>query len=192
MNELLFDTPWWLPVAIVAAGLVVFVTGNKRVEPKVRLGGLLVIVLGIGLAALSYFVDTALETAERRSHELVEAFEDADWPRVSSILAPNTAVTVLNATIYSNREDIVANAQKAHERYRFQSLNILSSTATQTQTEITITIVLLSQQDAVASMLRSEWQFEWRQSAEGWALTEIRALKIGQSTGEQTQGMFPK
>ena len=54
MTDLLFDTPWWLPPSIAGAGVVLFVTGNKRVEQKIRLAGLAVICLAVLLAAVSY------------------------------------------------------------------------------------------------------------------------------------------
>lgn len=191
MTDLLFNTPWWLPALVAAIGAVLFVTGNKRTENRVRNAGAAVVLLAVALAAVSYFVDTPLETAERRTSELVDAFERADWPAMTSILDPTAAVTVLGNPVYGNRDDIITNAKKAHERYGFKSATILSSTAEQTQSVITVTIILLTEQDSLGRTLNSQWQFEWLKGAEGWALVEIRALKIGQSTGDQVREMFP-
>jgi hypothetical protein len=193
MSELLFDTPWWLPAVIAAAGVVLFVTGNRRVENRLRLAGVSVICIAILLTAVSYFVDTPRETAERRSRELVDAFERGDFPAMAAILHPTTAVTVLNNTVYASRDQIIENAKEAYQRYGFKSVNVLISNSEQVQTTITVTMTLLSEQsNAYVNTLTSEWQFEWKKTAEGWILTEVRALKIGNASGEQAQGMFPK
>jgi hypothetical protein len=59
------------------------------------------------------------------------------------------------------------------------------------QSQITVTVILLTEQSTVANTLNSTWQFEWRQAQEGWFLYDIRAVQIGQSTGDQIRGMFP-
>jgi len=107
MTDLLFQTPWWLPTLIAAAGVVIFVTGNARTETRVRTAGLAAVCLAILLAVVSYFVDTPRETAEKRSRELCYAFEQADWTKMTSILDKSTAVTVLNSTVYASRDQIV-------------------------------------------------------------------------------------
>src|SRR5688572_16280892 len=127
MTDLLFDTPWWLPALIAGVGIVVFVTGNKRVENRVRYAGLGILLLAVALVVVSYLVETPNEVAERRSRELVHAFEQRDWAAMTSILDPGAIVTVPNATVYKNRDDIIANAKLAHERYHFKSVNVLSA-----------------------------------------------------------------
>jgi hypothetical protein len=190
MTDLLFDTPWWIPVLIAGIGVVVFMTGNKRVENRVRYAGLAILLLAVVVVVVSYFVETDKEVAERRSRELVDAFEQRDWSKMSSILDPGAIVTVPNATVYKDRDDIIANAKLAHDRYHFKSVNVLGSHPEQTQTSITVTIKLISEQD-VPSMLNSEWQFEWQERAGGWTLVEVRGLQIGQFNAEQIQQMFP-
>lgn len=191
MTEVLFDTPWWLPALLAAVGLVLFMTGNARVENRVRLAGVAVVCLAILLVAVSYAVDTPRETAERKTRELCYAFERADWPAMTAILDPQTAVTVLSANVYQDRDAIMAGAKSAHDKYGFKNVAILNATAEQVQSQITVTIVLLSEQNSFANTLNSTWQFEWRQSQEGWFLYEVRAVQIGQNTGDQIRGMFP-
>ena len=191
MTELLFDTPWWLPAAIATAGVVIFVSGNRRTENKIRLAGVAVICLAALLTAVSYYVDTPRETAQRRTRELVDAFERGDFDAMTSILHPDTVVTLHGAQIYNSRDEIIAGAKTAHSKYGFKSVNVLFSNVEQVQTSITVTITLLSEQNAMASTLTSEWQFEWQQRADGWSLVEVRALKIGSQQGDQIRGMFP-
>jgi hypothetical protein len=192
MTDLLFQTPWWLPALIAVAGVVLFVTGNKRVENRVRTAGLAVIALAILLAAVSYLVDTPREKAEKQSRELCYAFERADWPKMTSILDRSTAVTVVGNSIYASRDEIVAAAKRAHERYGFKTVRVLSTSTEQTDTVITVNLMLLTEQSTVyAQTLNSEWQFDWEKRQDGWVLTEVRALKIGNITGDQMKPMFP-
>ena len=191
MMELLFDTPWWLPAAITLAGVIIFVSGNRRVEHKIRLAGVAVICLAALLTAVSIYVDTPRETALRRTRQLVDAFEAGDFQTMTSILHPDTVATLQGAEIYNSRDAIIAGAKTAHSKYGFKSVNVLFSNAEQVQTSITVTITLLSEQNAMASTLNSEWQFEWQQRADGWSLVEVRALKIGSQSGDQIRGMFP-
>ena len=190
MTELLFNTPWWLPTLIAGVGIVIFVTGNKRVENRVRAAGAGVVLLAVVLAAVSYFVDTPIETAERQSNELVKAFEKSDWATMTSILDPGATLTVLSANVYHNRDEIIAAAKKAHERYGFKTARVLFSDATQADTVITVSLTLLTEQ-SIPNTLNSRWEFEWQETAEGWRLVQVRAIQIGQSTGEQMKPMFP-
>ena len=192
MTDLIFQTPWWLPTLIAAAGVVLFVTGNARTETRVRTAGLAVIGLAILLAVVSYLVDTPRETAEKQSRELCYAFERADWPKMTSILDKSTAVTVLNNTIYPTRDQIIAAAKQAHERYGFKTVRVLSASAEQQDTLITVDVVLLTEQSsAIVQTLNSEWQFIWEKHQEGWILTEVRAVKIGNATCDSMKPMFP-
>ena len=192
MTDLIFQTPWWLPTLIAVAGVVIFVTGNARVENRLRTAGLAIVGLAILLAVVSYFVDTPREKAVKQSRELCYAFERADWPKMTSILDKSTAVTVLGNTIYPTRDQIIAAAKQAHERYGFKTVRVLSASAEQQDTLITVDLVLLTEQSsAIVQTLNSEWQFVWEKHQEGWILTEVRAVKIGNVTGDGMKSMFP-
>ena len=192
MSNYLFDTPWWLPAAIALIGIVVFVSGNRRVEKNVRLAGVGIVALAVLLVAVSWLVDTPLERAEKQSNELVRAFERADWAKFAEILHRDATITILGTPIYEDREDILAAAKVAHSKYGFKNLTVLSSTAEQAQTEITITIVLLSEQSSsMAQTINSQWQFAWQKRTDGWSLVEVRALKIGPSEGANMTSLFP-
>lgn len=191
MTELLFDTPWWLPVLIGTVGVVLFITGNKRVQTKVRYAGLGVIGLAILLAAVSYFVDTPTETALKKSKQLITSFDKQDWTTFASVLDRDTDVSLHSLPIYQGREDIVAAAKKAYQQYGFTSANVLMSHAERVDTQITVDLTLLTQQTSLGRPMNSDWQFEWQQSADGWRLVEVRALQIGQQKGEDIRRLFP-
>lgn len=191
MTDLLFDIPWWLPALIAAAGAVVFFTGNNRLEPRVKFSGLGLVGLAVLLAAVSYFVDTAKERAERQSRELVDAFERADWPAMTAILDPTATLSILSFRKYGSRDEIMKAAKAAHGERGFKSVNIVTMNTEQVDTVITVAIVLVSEQDSFPYPLNSTWEFQWQQAADGWALVDVRAITIGQSSGDQLRSMFP-
>ena len=191
MTDLLFDTPWWLPAVVAGVGVVLFVTGNKRVEDKVRYAGLAVIALAALLLAVSYFVDTPLETAEKKTRQFVEAFDKQDWATFGSIPDKDTLVSLHSLPLYTGSDQIVEAGKKAYQQYGFKSANVLMSSAERADTVITVNITVFTTEGTLGRPINSEWQFEWQESADGWSLAEIRALQIGQQRGEGMKGLFP-
>lgn len=193
-TDYLFHTPWWLPTAIVAVGAVVFYTANNRREVRLRTAGLAVACLGLLLAVVSYLVDTDLEKAEKHSKQIVRTVEQRDWPTLRSLLDPNTSVGIANfLTLYRGADAIVTKAKEGTERYGVKSLAITSSEARQDQTLITVTVRVYSTQDStMGHPIPSTWEFDWQESANGWYLSEIRAVEIGRQRAEGMEPMFPR
>jgi hypothetical protein len=130
MADLIFDAPWWLPTLLGGIGLYLFWTGNRRRETRVRNAGLGFIAGAVAVLGMSYFVDTDLETAVRKSKQLVDAVEKRDWPRLNSIPSPNVSLWMFGSTeLYSNRKQLVAAAQEAVDRYGVKNIRILSTDA---------------------------------------------------------------
>ena len=195
MNDLLFETPWWLPTTIVAVGAVLFYTANKRREVKLRTIGLAVVCAGVLVALVSYFVDTPKERALKGSKQLVQSVADRDWATMQSLLHPKASVSIANvsSTLYNDREQIVARAKEGVERYGLKSVTVLSSDARQDQTLITVSITLLSVQEyTLGRPIRSTWEFDWLESADGWSLYKIRAIEIGNQQTDKIEPMFPQ
>jgi hypothetical protein len=144
---------------------------------------------------VSYFVDTDLERAVRQSKQLVKAFEAQDWQTMHSLLHPKASLGILNLpmTLYNDREQIVAKAKEAHQKYNFKSVDIQSTEARQDQTLITVTLRLWSEQDvAMGRRIPSTWQFDWQETADGWYLYDIRAVEIGRMQSQEIEPMFPR
>jgi hypothetical protein len=193
-TDYFFNTPWWLPAAILVVGAVLFYTANKRQETRLRTIGMLVVFLGVAVAVVSYFVDTDLERAEKQTRRIVDAFENKNWPAFRTLLHPNTSISIASGqTLYRGNEVIAAKAKEASDRHGFRAVNVLGMNSRQDQTLITVSIDVISTQET--TMLRpinSTWEFDWLESADGWYLNEVRAVKIGQATGEGMESMFPR
>jgi hypothetical protein len=152
-------------------------------------------MLGVGLALVSYFVDTDQERAVKRTKQLVTSFEKKDWAAMRDLMHPRVSLSIANVpvTLYSDRDQIVARAQDVSDRYGFHSVTITSLEARQDQTIITVSLGLLTVQDQTGGRpIPSTWEFEWLESANGWSLYKIRAIQVAGQQSERIEPMFPK
>jgi hypothetical protein len=197
ITELLFHTPWWLPVAIFAVGIFIFVSGNRRQEKGTRRAGLIILLAAFALIGVSYFVDTDLEKCVKQSRQLVSSLVARDWKTCESLMSPNCAVSVVNfGQIYPTRQKILDGAKAAFERYGLKSARIMPGLeAVQNDALITVSIDVLSEQDATGYPITSGWQLEWLEWSKfgkEWKLTNIVNIKIGNQTGQGASGQFPR
>lgn len=193
MNEMLFNAPWWAPLVLAAIGAVLFVTGNSRQETRVRAIGLAVVLLAIAYVGVSYYVDTPIEKAAAGTRAFVKAVVDRDGATLKRVLDPMASLTVLNsATPYSNAESITAAALQAKDQFGLTAANILSLSPKPAGTVITVTVDILSEQDSsFGRPISTSWQFEWASTSEGWLITRITCLRIGNAEGDAALRQFP-
>jgi hypothetical protein len=192
MTDLLFDPPWYVPAAIAALGIYLFVHGNRRNEAKVRAAGVGVALLGVAAFFVGRVMETDREICERRSRELVAAVDKRDWAAMRALLDPKASVTALNMPIYSDRDAIIGGAQAATEQYGIKNIRITSLGSRQDQTAITVDIDALSDQGITGQPFPTSWQFEWQELSSGWTLQRVLCLKIGQDTGANLGRQFPR
>jgi hypothetical protein len=193
MTDLLFSTPWWLPTAIIVAGVFVFVTANARQISGARNVGAGLVLLAFVLMLVSYLVETDKERVVRQSRELVKSVEQRDWPKMRSLLDPQVSLAIVGASIYNDREQLVQGAQHSVDQHGLKSVVITSLDAERAQSVITVDIDVLSEQDATMGRpVPSSWQFDWEKRGKDWVLDKITCLKIANEQGTQMQGRFVK
>jgi len=76
--NLLFDTPWWLPTTLAFLGIALFWNGNRRTDAKLRNVGLALLLAAVAVVAVSHFIDTDIERAEKQSKRLVRSVDGAE------------------------------------------------------------------------------------------------------------------
>lgn len=176
--DFLFDTPWWLPAALFAAGAFVFWTGNRRLDKGLkRLGwGLVVAAVAVGL--VSYLVETPRERTLRMTRALIDAYRSHDWERMSSTMDAGTTLAQ-----YGNREMILAGAKASLDNPGVKEVYILSMDADQQQSHVVVTTtVATTLERAFDRPVRSTWQFDWVNFGGTWTLSTITPLGLeGQS-----------
>ncbi len=192
MTNLLFATPWYLLLTLVAVGGVIASTGNKRQQAGPRNAGLGLIGLAVVLFTLSFFFETDLEQVKRLNKELVQSVPDKNWTKMADLLDPDATMGTVEQTFYGNRKALVDGARGSADRWGLKSVVITNTELAQDASrDITVDINVLSKQDATESMgipgTPSSWQMVWGQTNKQWRCKQIKCLKIGGDTGSHVE-----
>jgi hypothetical protein len=194
MTDLLFDTPWWLPVAIAAVGVMLFLSGNRRQQSAMRNAGVALFGLAILVVLLTVFVDTPKKIARRESTALVQAAVAGDWAKFQSLLTRDADLRLLGSQpMYDNAGDLTAAAKAGAQSVHLREAHVRSLHVDQGGDVVTTSLELLTEQDeAAAPLLDSSWQFDFEKGTDGWRIREIRALNIGQMDESEAVQRLPR
>jgi hypothetical protein len=163
----IYETPWWLPAGIALLGLILLVTGNNRLEKKLKIAGIIVISLGVLLAVASYFLDSEREKVMKKTQALVSSVEARDWNRMKTLLHPNVTVSV-----FAGRDRVVEATRTAAEYADVKNVRITSLDATELPDEIIrATLGVHASMKDGASL--TNWDVEWEKTDEGWVARNI-------------------
>ncbi|HEY8666504.1 MAG TPA: hypothetical protein VIL86_07565 [Tepidisphaeraceae bacterium] len=183
MTDLLFDTPWWLPVGIAVIGVALLVAGNRRTDKQMLRYGAAALLAAVALALISHFVVTDKEQCIDRTKQIVHAIEKQDWKTLESLLDSRASVKVLGSVVYHNRDEILRAAQSVAGEIK--DVRIQSIEARQVQTSITIGLTVWSAQRVTMDQtVPTNWQLDWEKSASGWTLRTATYLKAGEQAGD--------
>jgi hypothetical protein len=194
MSDLLFDTPWWLPVLIVAIGAFVFVSGNRNQQARTRNAGAGIIFLAVVIILLTIFVDTPKKIARRESAQLVQDAVSGNWTHFKTLLEADVTLRMLGSSpLYAGAGELTAGAQAGTERVHLKEAHIRSLQVAESGSLVTTTMQILSEQDdPAAPMIDSSWQFDFEKTGNDWRIHEIRAVQIGQMSGDDAEQFMPK
>jgi hypothetical protein len=194
MTDLLFDTPWWLLVALAAVGIILLVSGNRRQQTRTRNFGAGLLGLVILLVLFTLFVDTPKKIARRDSNALVQSAATGDWTKFRSLLAAEADLRLLgSARMYGNAAELTEAAKQGAQSIHLREVHVRSLHVEESDDVVTASLDLLTEQDeAAAPVMESSWQFDFAKGADGWRIREIRAINIGQLDSDQAARMLPK
>ena len=120
MNDLLFDTPWWLMILLIGGGGYVWYTGNTRMEKPSKIAGIALAAVAVVLMLTSWLVVTDKEYVEQHTRQIVDTVNHRDWSKLESLLDPQTSLE----GVYSNRAQIIDGARKTVDTIGFTSASI--------------------------------------------------------------------
>jgi hypothetical protein len=163
----IYETPWWLPAGIALLGLILFITGNNRLEKKLRTAGIIVIILGIALAVVSFLLDSEREKVVKRTRALVKSVENRDWQAMGSYLHPNVTITFL-----SGRERVVDAAKAATEYGNVREVRITGLDTTINPDE-TIRASIRVYATIREGNSFTDWDLEWEKNDDVWLARNI-------------------
>jgi hypothetical protein len=192
MADLLFDTPWWLPTALVAIGLALFFTGNSRMNKGLRTAGLAVVLAGVLIGVVSYLVDTDKETVAKRARQLVQSAGQQDWTKVQTLMSPGVQFN-FEGRHYGDRDTLIQNASSTAKLIGLHDGTVTSLTPEQSGSEITTGMRIFTTQDKTSGTeLPSDWKLTWKKEGGQWVVTEIRLIQVGQLGASEIQDQRPK
>src|SRR4051794_35028905 len=163
----IYETPWWLPTGIALLGVILFVTGNNRLEKRLRLAGIVVIALAVVLAVVSFLLDSDRERVVKRTHGLVESVEARDWNRMGTYLHPNVAIVT-----FTGRDAVVAATRNAAEYSDLRQVRVVSLDATELPDE-TIRATLRVNTNLRDGTGLTDWVLEWEKTDAGGVVRNI-------------------
>jgi hypothetical protein len=176
VNQLLFETPWWLLTLVAIVAIALLVSGNNRQKNQLKLAGFIVLALGIILAAVSFFVDTPREKAIKGTRAFVHAVVERDQNTLRSILHPNASLLAWN------KDDIVYGVKQYADDWGLKDAMITHLDAVQTDTLVTVDLSVLSTHTGGKvpyDTISSSWQITWIDTGSGWLMKDIRPIQIG-------------
>jgi hypothetical protein len=187
MLQLDIHFPWWLWIGLAFVGGVLFQTGNRRMERRLRTAGLALVCLAGLMLVVNLLVETPMQRCQRLSKELAEDVVNQRWDRARQIMDPNTSFAVTGSAVEGkfNRDQIIAAAQDAVSRYGVKSITVTSVEPVRTDTLITVSMTVFTTQDATMDRpLSTSWEFDWQEIGSNWKLQRLVLLNIGGETSQ--------
>jgi len=194
MTDLLLSPPWWLYCSVIAIGLIVWVSGNRRTDPRGRWIGIGIIGLGAVMAVMSFLIETDSQKVNRQSKELVQLVVDQNWDKLGSLLAPDARFSIESSTpLFHSRDQVLAGTKLDAKRYGLRGASASIEETKKQDYIISTTVRVYSTGDVdPGHPLPSKWQFDWVKSADGrWVISDIRALEIGNEKGSDMGPIIP-
>jgi len=195
MTDILFDIPIWIPIILALFGAVIFWNGNTRQNRTLRINGASVILIAIAWFALSYFVDTDKEKAQKGTEQLLAMVSHGDWAGFRARMASDVTFRYQGGDAYTSGGDKVTQyAQAGAQAIQLNSAYMQHSEVEQTGTIITVTANIFSNQSAPGSppTMNSKFQFEWKLLNEGWRISDIRLMQIGDVQDRDLQNFLQR
>jgi len=175
----IYETPWWLPSGLLVLGIVLFVTGNNRLDRRVKLYGVVLAALGILLGLVSWLLESPREKAIARTRALVAAVEKRDWNKMQSLLHPEIALIG-----WKGRAEIVEGAKYYSDRYGLRNVTITGIDAEQVDDRVAVSMAV------TADGTITKWRLEWVPSKDGLVLSIVEALGGPLIDASQLEGRF--
>jgi hypothetical protein len=191
MQDLLFDTPLWILAGLAVVGIALFIVGNNRTDRTLRNVGAAVVGLGVLLLLLSWFVDTDKEQCVHNTRALAKSVQDRDWTTFNKLVGDHCTLRVpAVGTIYRDRDALQKATAIAADKFGLKDNSVLHVEPIDGGTFIKVGLNVLSQGN-MGYPLTTSWELEWEKFPQGWELTDLNAIRIGQDTGTKTESYFP-
>jgi hypothetical protein len=179
----ILHAPWWVAAMLAAAGVAMFVWGDRRLDKALKRVGIALVLVAVVLAILHAMFPSQRERAEKRTRQIVRAIDQKDWNALRSLLDANTTLGTNSHLLASGGEAIVSLTKSATETFGVKSLWISGISSRQTDALITVSAEVISNQDASLDRpVASGAQLDFQQYGDDWILEKITILRVQDQT----------
>src|SRR5438067_9532939 len=164
-------------------------SGNARQNKNLLRSGLVVLLLGILLAVVSYLVDTPREKVIKGTHALVQAAVERDKTKLAATLHPNASLAGWN------RQQIIDGAVVYADRFGLKGTTITGMDVHEdnpSQYTVTMRVIARFQgQNLPYDNVPTDWQLHWWEMPDGkWMLKDVIPIGSGNLTGGQMSKQY--
>jgi hypothetical protein len=194
MRDLLFNVPWWIPAVLVIAGVILWVSGNRRQHDRMRTIGWTLMLLAVAWATVSYLVDTPKEKCLKLTREFIQSVVDRKWSTLNSLMEPDADFTFVGSSWRIDGRQAIDEAVKPDvDQIGLKGAHATSTEATEQDDAVVVRCTIWSEQEmSMGRPLDSTWEFEWRQTGGGWMLHEIRGIQVANISPDELRGTLRK
>jgi ketosteroid isomerase-like protein len=185
MQNLLFENPWPLVMALVATAAVLRLVGFRNRRPALTYAAMGAVLLAVGVYVLSAVVTTDRERIMERTRALVAATAPLDLAVLDDVLAPGAFVSGPDGSAWVEYERVRVELQDVVQRYQpaEHSIRDLQAEAGETRGVSVIDLRTSAGAGGAGLPVRTVWRLHWRKEGDGqWRVAELQWLEfMGQS-----------
>lgn len=172
ISQWLFAAPWWVLAIAFAAALALLFVSLSRTEKRLRQAAVLVLLLVLIWAVVGLVVETPVEEVRGRTVEMIEAYEQTDWERLSQLVDEETRFSTM-----LRGQEIVDAAKLTHDALQHGEITV-SSVETQRDGLGILVIVRVTseQQNQWVPRLTTLWKFDYRKYGGEWQLERVEPM----------------
>ncbi|MFT3788216.1 MAG: hypothetical protein QM770_18940 [Tepidisphaeraceae bacterium] len=168
MTDFFFDLPLWVPIALLAAAVAVFVYGNNRGDRRLRLASGGILALTAALVAISWHFETLQEKCYTRTKSIVNAVSAKQWDTVRDLMNESTRCVGLKG-----RDQIASTGKALAEEWGLKSAIVLASSPQPGAPGMMDMQVSVLHEFTRVSIPRTTWVFRYEKRVDGIELTSI-------------------
>lgn len=188
MQELIFAPSWWMLGLAVVVPIALFWVANNRLDKTLRLVSFALFGLAVLWIAVSVWIDTPRETADKGSHRFVEAAVGRDTRTLSGLLSPEVSLGSLG------KEQILAVLPEYADEWGLRSALVTGTNLEDRGGQVVADLTIFSQHEggpvSGLSTIRSSWEFVWGRTPDGWKIVQITPTKVGETSVSDVVGRY--
>lgn len=191
LTTMFLERPLSLSLALLGVAVVLAVVARQRNRPRLLIGAGIALVLAGGVWGLAAAVTTDRERVMKNTGQLLEATAPLDVNTLNSLIDPNATLRGPDGTVWLEHDSFRLALALAVKRWgvKSQALRGLQAGTDERGNAVTRFEARTTFTQGTGLPVRTTWQLQWRQDAEGnWRVIDIQWLEF--QDREPSDGMW--